>query len=49
VEDNLYTCSQDTQAKIKDASKKQSEPGHRRVLFSENHEPMFRETVRRPD
>jgi heterodisulfide reductase subunit A-like polyferredoxin len=47
VEENLYTCSQDTQAKIKDAIKE-----HRlnRVIVAScsprTHEPMFRETVR---
>ncbi len=47
VEDNLYTCSQDTQAKIKDAIRE-----HRlnRVIVAScsprTHEPMFRETVR---
>jgi heterodisulfide reductase subunit A-like polyferredoxin len=47
VEDNLYTCSQDTQAKIKDAVK---EHKLNRVIVAScsprTHEPMFRETVR---
>jgi len=47
VEDNLYTCSQDTQAKIKDAIK---EHKLNRVIVAScsprTHEPMFRETVR---
>lgn len=47
VEDNLYTCSQDTQAKIKDAIK---EHNLNRVIVAScsprTHEPMFRETVR---
>jgi len=47
VEDNLYTCSQDTQAKIKDAIK---EHHLNRVIVAScsprTHEPMFRETVR---
>jgi heterodisulfide reductase subunit A-like polyferredoxin len=47
VEDNLFTCSQDTQAKIRDAIK-----DHKlnRVIVAScsprTHEPMFRETVR---
>jgi heterodisulfide reductase subunit A-like polyferredoxin len=47
VEENLYTCSQDTQAKIKDAIK---EHKLNRVIVAScsprTHEPMFRETVR---
>ena len=47
VEDNLYTCSQDTQAKIRDAIK---EHNLNRVIVAScsprTHEPMFRETVR---
>ncbi|MDR0842803.1 MAG: FAD-dependent oxidoreductase [Acidobacteriota bacterium] len=47
VEDNLYTCSQDTQAKIKDAIR---EHNLNRVIVAScsprTHEPMFRETVR---
>jgi heterodisulfide reductase subunit A-like polyferredoxin len=47
VEDNLYTCSQDTQAKIRDAIK---EHKLNRVIVAScsprTHEPMFRETVR---
>ena len=47
VDDNLYTCSQDTQEKIKNAIKE-----HRlnRVIVAScsprTHEPMFRETLR---
>jgi heterodisulfide reductase subunit A-like polyferredoxin len=47
VEENLYTCSQDTQAKIKDAIKDNK---LNRVIVAScsprTHEPMFRETVR---
>ena len=47
VEDNLYTCSQDTQAKIQDAIK---EHKLNRVIVAScsprTHESMFRETVR---
>jgi heterodisulfide reductase subunit A-like polyferredoxin len=47
VEDNLFTCSQDTQAKIRDAIK---EHKLNRVIVAScsprTHEPMFRETVR---
>ncbi len=47
VEDNLFTCSQDTQAKIRDAIK---EHNLNRVIVAScsprTHEPMFRETVR---
>ncbi len=47
VEDNLYTCSQDTQAKIKEAIK---EHKLNRVIVAScsprTHEAMFRETVR---
>jgi heterodisulfide reductase subunit A-like polyferredoxin len=47
VEDNLYTCSQDTQGKIKDAIK---EHHLNRVIVAScsprTHEPMFRETCR---
>ncbi len=47
VEDNLYTCSQDTQAKIREAIK---EHNLNRVIVAScsprTHEPMFRETVR---
>ncbi|MBN2243272.1 MAG: FAD-dependent oxidoreductase [Acidobacteria bacterium] len=47
VEENLYTCSQDTQAKIKDAI---HEHKLNRVIVAScsprTHEPMFRETVR---
>jgi heterodisulfide reductase subunit A-like polyferredoxin len=47
VEDNLYTCSQDTQAKIRDAIK---EHNLNRVIVAScsprTHEPLFRETVR---
>jgi heterodisulfide reductase subunit A-like polyferredoxin len=47
VEDNLYTCSQDTQSKIIDAIK---EHKLNRVIVAScsprTHEPMFRETVR---
>ena len=47
VEDNLYTCSQDTQAKIMDAIR---EHNLNRVIVAScsprTHEPMFRETVR---
>jgi heterodisulfide reductase subunit A-like polyferredoxin len=47
VEENLYTCSQDTQAKIKEAIK---ENKLNRVIVAScsprTHEPMFRETCR---
>jgi heterodisulfide reductase subunit A-like polyferredoxin len=47
VEDNLYTCSQDTQGKIKEAIK---EHHLNRVIVAScsprTHEPMFRETCR---
>jgi heterodisulfide reductase subunit A-like polyferredoxin len=47
VEDNLYTCSQDTQEKIKNAIK---ENNLNRVIVAScsprTHEPMFRETCR---
>jgi heterodisulfide reductase subunit A-like polyferredoxin len=47
VEDNLFTCSQDTQSKIIDAIK---EHKLNRVIVAScsprTHEPMFRETVR---
>jgi heterodisulfide reductase subunit A-like polyferredoxin len=47
VEDNLYTCSQDTQGKIKDAI---IEHKLNRVIVAScsprTHEPMFRETCR---
>jgi heterodisulfide reductase subunit A-like polyferredoxin len=47
VEDNLYTCSQDTQGKIKDAI---VENNLNRVIVAScsprTHEPMFRETCR---
>lgn len=47
VEDNLYTCSQDTQAKIREAIK---EHNLNRVIVAScsprTHEPLFRETVR---
>ncbi len=47
VEDNLYTCSQDTQGKIKDAI---IEHKLNRVVVAScsprTHEPMFRETCR---
>ena len=47
VEDNLYTCSQDTQAKIREAI--QEHKLNRVIVAScspRTHEPMFRETVR---
>ena len=47
VEENLYSCSQDTQAKIKEAILKNKL--NRVVVAScspRTHEPMFRETVR---
>jgi heterodisulfide reductase subunit A-like polyferredoxin len=47
VEDNLYTCSQDTQAKIRESIK---EHNLNRVIVAScsprTHEPLFRETVR---
>jgi len=47
VDENLYTCSQDTQEKIKKAIKEQ---GLNRVIVAScsprTHEPMFRETIR---
>jgi heterodisulfide reductase subunit A2 len=47
VEDNLYTCSQDTQAKIREAIK---EHNLNRVIVAScsprTHESLFRETVR---
>jgi heterodisulfide reductase subunit A2 len=47
VEENLYTCSQDTQEKIKNAVK---EHQLNRVIVAScsprTHEPMFRETIR---
>ena len=47
VEENLYTCSQDTQEKIKNAIK---EHDLNRVIVAScsprTHEPMFRETIR---
>ncbi|MBU2548904.1 MAG: FAD-dependent oxidoreductase [Proteobacteria bacterium] len=47
VEDNLFTCSQDTQAKIKDAI---VEHNLNRVVVAScsprTHEPMFQETIR---
>jgi heterodisulfide reductase subunit A2 len=47
VEENLYTCSQDTQEKIKNAIK---DHGLNRVIVAScsprTHEPMFRETIR---
>ncbi len=47
VDENLYTCSQDTQEKIKNAVK---EHGLNRVIVAScsprTHEPMFRETIR---
>ncbi len=47
VEDNLYTCSQDTQAKIRDVIK---EHNLNRVIVAScsprTHESLFRETVR---
>lgn len=47
VDDNLYTCSQDTQGKIKNAI---SEQNLNRVIVAScsprTHEPMFRETMR---
>ncbi|MDR0310477.1 MAG: FAD-dependent oxidoreductase, partial [Acidobacteriota bacterium] len=47
VEENLYTCSQDSQAKLKETIKEHSL--NRVVVAScspRTHEPMFRETVR---
>jgi heterodisulfide reductase subunit A-like polyferredoxin len=47
VEDNLYTCSQDTQGKIKNAI--QENKLNRVIVAScspRTHEPMFRETCR---
>ncbi len=47
VDENLYTCSQDTQEKIKKAVKEQ---GLNRVIVAScsprTHEPMFQETIR---
>ncbi|MDO9585038.1 MAG: FAD-dependent oxidoreductase, partial [Syntrophales bacterium] len=47
VDENLYTCSQDTQEKIKNAVK---EKGLNRVIVAScsprTHEPMFQETIR---
>jgi heterodisulfide reductase subunit A len=47
AEENLYTCSQDTQEKIKNAIK---EHGLNRVIVAScsplTHEPMFQETIR---
>ncbi len=47
VDENLYTCSQDTQEKIKNAIKDQR---LNRVIVAScsprTHEPMFRETIR---
>jgi len=47
VEDNLYTCSQDTQAKMREVIK---EHNLNRVIVAScsprTHEPLFRETVR---
>jgi heterodisulfide reductase subunit A len=47
TDENLYTCSQDTQEKIKNAIK---EHGLNRVIVAScsprTHEPMFRETIR---
>ncbi|MBI9106015.1 MAG: FAD-dependent oxidoreductase [Spirochaetales bacterium] len=47
AEDNLYTCSSDTQAKIKDKIK---EHGLNRVIVAScsprTHEPLFQETLR---
>ena len=47
VEDNLYTCSQDTQAKMREGIK---EHNLNRVIVAScsprTHEPLFRETVR---
>jgi heterodisulfide reductase subunit A2 len=47
ADENLYTCSQDTQEKIKKAVK---EHGLNRVIVAScsprTHEPMFRETIR---
>ena len=47
VEENLYTCSQDSQAKLKETIK---EHNLNRVVVAScsprTHEPMFRETVR---
>jgi heterodisulfide reductase subunit A len=47
ADENLYTCSQDTQEKIKNAIK---EHGLNRVIVAScsprTHEPMFRETIR---
>ena len=47
ADENLYTCSQDTQEKIKNAVK---EHGLNRVIVAScsprTHEPMFRETIR---
>jgi heterodisulfide reductase subunit A len=47
VDENLYTCSQDTQEKIKKAVQ---EHGLNRVIVAScsprTHEPMFRETIR---
>ncbi|PIP08861.1 MAG: heterodisulfide reductase, partial [Syntrophobacteraceae bacterium CG23_combo_of_CG06-09_8_20_14_all_50_8] len=47
VDENLYTCSQDTQEKIKNAIK---EKGLNRVIVAScsprTHEPMFQETIR---
>jgi len=47
TDENLYTCSQDTQEKIKNAVK---EHGLNRVIVAScsprTHEPMFRETIR---
>ena len=47
AEDNLYTCSQDTQEKMKDIIEKY---GLNRVIVASctprTHEPLFRETIR---
>ena len=47
VEDNLFTCSQDTQDKMKDVIK---EKGINRVVVAScstrTHEPLFQETIR---
>ena len=47
VEDNLFTCSQDTQDKMKDVIR---EKGINRVVVAScsprTHEPLFQETIR---
>jgi heterodisulfide reductase subunit A-like polyferredoxin len=46
VEDNLFTCSQDTQDKMKEVIRKQYQPRGGGLLLPRTHEPLFQETIR---